>query len=170
VDSSHQDIPEWIKDYDDFLEDSDTKKFNYYKYETGPKNNREIACKIAKAQASSHVAGEISTKVKDLLTSSTEGDASQVGGKLDEYVSNTMTMDIESRLKGLKVVKTYWEKRAYAKERGALKDYRAWSCSVLLKISKKNVKKAMTNVETKLMKLVPNAAKENVQKMLQEGI
>ena len=170
VDSSHGEVPEWIADYEDYLDDVDTKKDNYYKFETEPKNNREIACKIAKAEAASHVAGEIKTRIKDVLTTSKEGDATELGGKLDEYVSNTLTMDIESNLSGLKVVKTYWEKRSYSKELGAVKDFRAWSCSVLLKISKENVKKAIDSAEEKIAKLMPNKAKENVQKMLQEAI
>ena len=170
VDASHEEIPEWISDYEEFLDDIDSKKDNYYKFETDPKNNREIACKIAKAEASSHVAGEIQTKIKDVLTTSKEGDATELGGKLDEYVSNSLMMDIESNLSGLKVVKTYWEKRAYSKELGAVKDFRAWSCSVLLKISKKNIKNAMAKAEKNLMKLAPNKAKENVQKMINEAI
>lgn len=168
VDSSHIEVPEWISDYEDFMEDMDTKKNRFYKFETDPKNNREIACKVAKAEAASHVAGEIQTKIKDVLTKSTEGDASEMGGKLDEYVSNTLTMDIESRLSGLKIIKTYWEKRSYKQDLGAMKDYRAYSCSVLIKISKKNIKRAISKSEEKILKMIPNKAKENVQKRLME--
>ncbi len=166
VDASQMEIPEWISEYEEYLEDVDTKKFNFYKYETEPKNNREMACKIAKAEASSHVAGELKTKIKDVLTKSTEGDATELGGKLDEYVSNTMVMDIESSLSGLKIAKTYWEKRAYSKELGATNDYRAWSCSVLLKISKKDLKNSLAKVEAKAVELAPNKAKENVKNMI----
>jgi hypothetical protein len=170
VDSSHTEVPEWIVEYEEYIEDMDTKKNRFYKFETDPKNNRQIACKIAKAEAASHVAGEIQTKIKDVLTTSKEGDASELGGKLDEYVSNTLTMDIESALSGLKIIKTYWEKRAYAKDLGAIKDYRAFSCSVLLKISKKSIKNAIAKSNQKILKMTPNNAKENVQKRLMEVV
>jgi hypothetical protein len=166
VDASHAEVPEWISEYEEFIDDLDNKDFSYYKYETGPKNNREMACKIAKAEAASHVAGELKTKIKDVLTTSTEGDATEVGGKLDEYVSNTMVMDIESSLSGLKVAKSYWEKRAYSKDLGAVKEFRAWSCSVLLKISKKDLKSSLAKVEAKAVSLAPNKAKENVKNMI----
>jgi hypothetical protein len=170
VDSSHTEVPEWITDYEEYIEDMDTKKNSFYKFETDPKNNRQIACKIAKAEAASHVAGEIQTKIKDVLTTSKEGDAGELGGKLDEYVSNTLTMDIESRLSGLKVIKTYWEKRAYKMDLGAAKDYKAFSCSVLLKISKKNIKRAIAKSEEKILKMLPNSAKDNVQKRMMEVV
>lgn len=171
VDSNLDQIPEWIVDYQDWLDDQDVKKNKFYKYETDPKNDREMACKIAKAQASSHVAGEVQTSIKDSLTQAIEGDASDMDSKMEEYVSNTLSMDIQSKLTGLEIEKTYWEKRAYKKELGASKDFKAWSCTVLLKISKENIAKAVENSKTKIVKLAKtNKAKEKIKALIEKAI
>jgi len=171
VDSNFEDVPEWIADYKDWLGDQDQEKNKFYKFETDPKNDREMACKIAKAQASSHVAGEVKVKIKENLTQAIEGDSSDFETKLQEYVSNNLSMDIEANLSGLEVLNSYWEKRAYKKELGADKDYKAWSCTVLLKISKENLMKSIEDSKKKMLKLAQtNAAKETVNKLVEKAI
>lgn len=171
VDSNFEEVPEWIADYKDWLDDQDQEKNKFYKFETEPKNDREMSCKIAKAQAASHVAGEVKVKIKENLTQAVEGDASDFESKLEEYVSNNLSMDIEASLSGLEVLNSYWEKRAYKKELGADKDFKAWSCTVLLKISKENLSKAIDDSKKKMLKLAKsNSAKETVNKLVEKAL
>ncbi len=172
VDASHQDIPEWVEDYEDWLEDEedDKDKYRYYVYETEAKNSRSTACEIAKARATSNIAAEISTFIKQSLAQSKHGDPTAKNKKLAEYVQDDLVKEVQSFIVGAQIYKTYWEKRRYSKEMGAKEDWDGYVCRTLSKISKKNLSKAFTRSEQALEKKVSDKeSKESVQKILKEA-
>jgi hypothetical protein len=143
VDSSHQDVPEWVEDLDEWIDDTDddAKRSRYYIYTSDPKNDRQISCELADARAKNQVAGEVSTFIKQNLASTISGDPKARKEKLDQYVEETLVKDVQANLVGVQTVKTYWEKRRFQKELGAKKNKDAYTCTKLIRVSKKNLKK-----------------------------
>ena len=169
VDASHQDIPEWVSDLEEWLDDEADKKSKYYYYMTEAKNSRAISCEIAKARSMTLVAEEISTFIKQSFAQTTEGNPLEVDEKLSEYVEDRLFKEVKATIVGAKTEKTYWEKRRFQKELGAKKDYDGFVCASLTSISKKNLEKAFKQVETKLVKKAKNTSKEKVKKILEEA-
>ncbi|MAZ48236.1 MAG: hypothetical protein CME65_06715 [Halobacteriovoraceae bacterium] len=171
VDASSQDIPEWVEDLDEWLDDEekDYKKNRYYKYTTEPKNDRSTACEIAKARSASSVASEVSTFIKQSLAQSSHGDPTKENGELSEYVQDDLTKLVQAELVGVQNYKVYWEKRRFLKEKGAKRDFDGYVCTSLVKISKANLKKAFQRSEEALASKVDVKAKEQVQKIMQEA-
>ena len=125
VDASSQDIPEWVEDLDEWLDDEekDYKKHRYYKYTTEAKNDRSTACEIAKARSASSVAAEVSTFIKQSLAQSSHGDPTKENGKLDEYVQDDLAKEVQAFIVGAQNYKVYWEKRRFMKDKGAKKEF-----------------------------------------------
>jgi len=152
VDSSHQDVPEWVEDLDEWIEDTDdnAKKSRYYTYTTDPKNDRQISCELADARASKQVASEVSQFIKQSLASTISGDPKAKNEKLDQYVEETLVKEVQAKLVGVQTVKTYWEKRRFQKDLGAKKNKDAYTCTKLIRISKTNLKKLFKIAYTKI--------------------
>lgn len=169
VDASHQDIPEWVSDLEEWLDDEAEENVRYYYYMTEAKNSRSISCEIAKARSMSLVAEEISTFIKQSFAQSVEGNPLDIDEKLSEYVEDRLLKEVKATIVGAKTAKTYWEKRRFQKELGAKKDYDGFVCASLTSISKKNLEKAFKRAEKKLIKKAKNASKEKVKKILEEA-
>lgn len=171
VDASSQEIPEWVEDLDEWLDDEedDFKKHRYYIYTTEAKNSRSTACEIAKARSASNVAGEVSTFIKQSLAQSRHGDPTKTNGKLAEYIQDDLAKEVQAFIVGAQNYKVYWEKRRFLKEQGAKKDWDGFVCTSLVKISKSNLKKAFKRSEEALSAKVDVKAKEQVQKIMQEA-
>jgi hypothetical protein len=159
VDSSHQDIPEWVEDLDEWIDDEqdDKKKSRYYVYTSDPKNDRTISCELAEARAGSKVAGEVSQFIKQTIASSIEGDPKSKKKALEQYIEEDLVKEVQAKLVGVKVLKTYWEKRRFQKDLGAKKNKDAYTCTKLLKISKKNLKRLFKMSYAKMEKKATNA-------------
>jgi hypothetical protein len=150
VDASSNTRPGWIEDAEVWARNhsKDTNKFSYFSYETDPKVSRNISCNLAKANAKSDIAGEITTFIDKQLGASTQGNANidennpQIES-LREYVENTLTEKIQALIHGAHVEKTYWEKRKYLKDKGAKKDFTAWTCGVFLRMPTESLKRAI---------------------------
>lgn len=173
VDASKQEVPEWVSDLDEWLDDEEEeeefKKHRYYIYSTEPKNSQSLSCEIAKAKAASAAAGEISTFIQNSLAQSVHGDPTAKNSALSEYVQSNMLKEVEANIVGAQVYKTYWEKRRFEKEKGAKKDWDGYVCTSLIKVSKKQLKIAFERTQNALAAKVDNTAKAEVQKILQKA-
>lgn len=173
VDASHQEIPEWVSDLDEWLDDSekDFEKSRYYIYTSEAKSERSIACEIAKTRASASVASEVSSFIKQSFAQSKEGNPMTDKPSLSEYVEDNLAKEVQAYISGVQNYKEYWEKRKFQKELGALKDYDGFVCSSLVKVSKKNLKRSFTRAQEILdSKLAnDNDSKEKVKKIIEEA-
>ncbi|MCT4643019.1 MAG: hypothetical protein N4A33_12080 [Bacteriovoracaceae bacterium] len=170
VDASHDDIPEWIQDADEWAKDEeedDYEKFKYYSFTTEPKNSKVTACEIAKLRANSEVASELSQFIKHSLSTTSAGDILDKDDKLEEYMDETLAKEVRSHVVGARTHKKYWEKRKFDKELGAKDNFAGYSCSVLVKISNDNMKKAYNiafkKIKAKAMNKALRAKIEKVQ-------
>lgn len=173
VDASKGEVPEWVSNLEEWLEDEEEdemKDHRYYIYSTEPKISQSISCEIAKAKAINAAAGEISTYIKSSLAQSVHGDPTKSNTQLSEYVQNDLLKEVNASIVGAQIYKTYWEKRRYEKEKGAVKDWDGYVCSALVKVSKKQLKIAFERTQKELeAKVSDNSAKENVKKILEKA-
>lgn len=175
-DASSNIRPGWIEDSMIWAEQEkmDVKKFRYFSFETEPKVSRESACNLAKANAYSDIAREITTFIQKSLASSEEGAASIDANNprtqpLREFVSNTLAEKVQSLINGAAVIKTYWEKRNYKQSLGAKKDYVGFTCASLVQMENTRLKAAIDKAsETIVSKADDPETKENVKKALEK--
>lgn len=153
VDSSHQDIPEWVSDLEEWVDDEeDSKKDRFYIYTTEAKNSRAISCEIANARSTSMVASEIGSFLKHRFSQAKNGDPTKKEEALSEYIEEDLVKEVESFIIGAQIYKTYWEKRRFDKELGAKNNWDGYVCTSLIKISKANLKKAFEKAQDTLVK------------------
>lgn len=166
VDSSHQEMPEWIEDFDGWLEDLDKDDDNlYYRGMSEISKSREIACEVAKAKATGDVASEINQKFKQELNSYKE---TTITNTNSEFIQNQFSKIVNSSVIGLSTAKTYWEKRRFQKELGAKKNKDAYVCYSLGKISKKNLKKSISRAHAKLNRKLDAEHREIMNKVFKK--
>ena len=173
-DASSTTRPGWIEDAELWAKEygKDTAKFRYFSFETEPKTQREMACNLAKANVKVDIAGEIATFIDKQLGHSTEGSAdidenNPQMGKLRSFVENTLAEKIQALIHGASIEKTYWEKRSYQKKLGAVKDYRAYSCAVFLRMPQERLAKAIDEAANHVLKQADDPeTKENVKRAL----
>ncbi len=174
-DASSNFRPGWIEDAEVWAKqnEKDTDKNRFFSYESEPKVTRGAACDIAKANARVDIAGEITTYIEKTLGTTQEGNASvdlnnPKLSPLKEYMENTLAEKIQSMVHGAAVVKTYWEQREYKKSMGAKEDFKAYTCSVLIRMEGERLKKSVDEAASFVVKQVDDPeAKENVKKALQ---
>lgn len=173
VDASHQEIPEWVSDLDEWLDDSekDFEKNRYYIYTTEAKSERATACEIAKARASASVASEVSSFIKQSFAQSKHGNPSVKNPSLSEYVEDNLAKEVQAYLSGVQNYKEYWEKRRFKVDLGAKKDFDGYVCSSLVKVTKKNLKRSFTRAQELLdAKVAKNTeAKQQVKAIMEEA-
>lgn len=174
VDASRQEIPKWVLDLDEWLEDEqedeEQKAYQYYTYSTEPKSSQSLSCELARARAASSAAAEVSTYIKNSLAQSVHGDPTKSSSQLSEYTQNNLLQEVEANLVGAQILKTYWEKRRYEKDKGAAKNWDAYICTSLLRVSKKQLKMAFERTQAALSKKVQsNSAKAEVKKILEKA-
>ena len=173
VDASKQEVPEWVSDLDEWLDDEqeedEVKDHRYYTYTTEAKSSQSLSCELAKAKAASSAAAEISTYIKDSLAQSVHGDPTAKKSDLSEYIQNNMLKEVEASVVGGQVLKTYWEKRRFDKELGAGKNWDGFVCTSLVKVSKKQLKIAFARTQKALEAKVDNTSKAEVTKLLEKA-
>ena len=165
-------IPKWVEEPQTWakkFDQEDAPQHRYFTYNTGPKNSRSIACKIAQANAVAHIAGEITQWIKQSLGVGQEGDPTKMDEKLEEYVESTLAQEVQGFVVGAKVYRTYWEHRLYKKDLGADRDYRGFTCAALVKIQKINLERAIGRVQKKLESVANPQVKQNVKKSLEDA-
>ncbi len=173
-DASSNFRPGWIEDAEVWAKqnEKDLDKNRFFSYETEPKVTRAVACDIAKANTRVDIASEITTFIEKTLGTTQEGNASidlnnPKLSPLKEYMENTMAEKIQSMIHGAAVVKTYWEQREYKKSLGAKEDFKAFTCSVLIRMEADRLKKSVDEAANFVAKKVEDPeAKESVKKAL----
>ncbi len=156
----------WAKKYDK----KDSKKMRYFAYNTEVKKRRGIACQLAKAKASAAIASEITQFIKQSFGQSVQGDPTDNDDALEEYVESTLAQEVQSFIVGARIHRTYWEHRAYREELGADDNFTGYTCSALVKMHKKNLKKAIKRAQKKLEDSTDNPeTKQNVRKALKDA-
>lgn len=174
-DASSNFRPGWIEDAEVWAKqnEKDLEKNRYFSYESEPKVTRNVACDIAKANARTDIAAEITTFISKTLATSQEGNASIDMNNpkltpLKEYMENTMAEKVQSLVYGAAVVKTYWEQREYKKSMGSKEDFKAFTCAVLLRMEAARLKKSVDDAANFVVKKVEDPeARENVKKALE---
>jgi hypothetical protein len=177
LDASSNGRPGWIEDAGVWAAQNgkDVAALYFYSYESEPKVSRQVACDIAKANTKSDIAGEIATFIDKVLGQTLEGKASidentPGAAGLKEFIDNTLVEKISSFVNGAAIQKTYWEKRKYLQDKGATKDYVAYSCGVLVSMPKKNLEEAIRKASTEVVKKTEDAEmKAKVQKALDKA-
>jgi len=166
--------PGWVEDAELWAAKygKDKKTYRFFSYETTPKVDREIACNIAEAKVKSTIAGEITSFIEKTLASSKEGQAAIDENNpqtkaMAEYVETTLAQKTMSMIHGAAMVKKYWEKRKYLKERGAKRDFRGYTCAVLVRMNSETLKEAVDRASQLVEKNAEDKeVKDNVKKAL----
>ena len=165
-------IPGWVEDPQHWARKFDVRQAShnrYFVYDTGPKNSRSVACKIARANAVAHIAGEITQFIKQSLGMSQQGDPTAVDEKLDEYVESTLAHEVQGFVVGARVYRTYWEYRSYQKDLGAAQDRQGFTCAALVKIKEDHLERAIRRAQKKLEAVASPQVKQNVRKALKDA-
>ena len=87
------------------------------------------------------------------LSKNTYAEATQGGTdeEVTEYMQEQLATETQAFIVGSSVLKTYWEKRAYQEKLGADNDIKKFNCFALVKMSKKNLEKAVQKSRSKLL-------------------
>ncbi len=173
-DASSNFRPAWIEDVETWAEqEKKDGNWRWFAFETEPKVNREMACNLAKANARSDIAAEITTFIQKKLAASQEGSAAIDPNNprtqpLRDFVSNTLAEKVQSLVHGAAVSKTYWEKRDYQKGKGAKKDHVGFTCAVLVRMDATQLKEAVAKAADEVVRKADDPeTKENVKKALE---
>jgi len=176
-DASSNTRPGWIEDAEIWASSNEKNagSFRYFSFETEPKVNRNMACSLAKANAKADIAGEIVTFIDKSIASSVEGKASinendpNIQG-LREFVSNNLTQKTQSLIYGASIVKTYWEKRKYLKDKGAKRDFTGFTCAVFVRMKKDRLENAVDKAANFVVQKTDDPeTKDNVRKALKDA-
>lgn len=150
TDTSSASRPGWISNPEGWAKSrgKNVKKFRFFSFETDPKSSRSIACQIAKANVRADIAAEITTFIDKSLGSSQEGNAdidenNPIPTGVRNYIENTLVEKVQSLVHGAAVVQTYWEKRRYKKDLGAVKDFTAFTCAAFVRMSSERLSNAV---------------------------
>jgi hypothetical protein len=148
VDARKSIIPEWIDD--PYNEDTTkAKKTNRYFISESEGNNKRLCTRSASARASARVAAEIAQFIKNTYSEATQGDEDD---EVSQYMQEQLAQEVQSFIVGASVFKSYWEKRRYKMDLGAPADKTMYTCYALVKMSKRNLSKAIKNSRAKLLK------------------
>lgn len=159
-DASRSAIPEWIDDPS--LEVKDDSR--YFVSDSQNKNQR-LCLKSAEVRATAKIASEISQFIKNTYGESTQGGDAVV----EEYMEESLAQEAQAFVIGAQVKKSYWERRQYSKDRGAEEDLLVYQCYVLVKMSEKNLDRAIKNATAKLYTSISNPeVKQKTQKILED--
>ncbi len=177
TDASSKFRPGWLEDAEVWAKNYsyDLTKYRFFSFESEPKVSRTMACNLAKANAKSDIAGEITTFIDKTISESTDGEAgidpnNPEVKSLRQYVSNSLTSKIQSLIYGASVVKTYWEKRSFQKDLGAKKDYIGYTCGALVRIPSARLNRAIDQaVDLVENRVKDKETKEKVEKALKDA-
>ena len=165
LDASLPNLPEWFEEPSARGSKKELKN-NFYFVSESSNRSKRLCLKSAQARATAEVAAEISQFVKNSYAESTQDDADE---GVTEYMEETLGQETQAFVVGARVVKKYWEQRGYSKELGAPKNYETYNCYALVKMTKKQLQKAIKNSTAKLYNHIQDPeVKENTKKVLKD--
>ncbi|WP_034730255.1 hypothetical protein [Bacteriovorax sp. BSW11_IV] len=163
VDASEKSVPTWIDEPVKGDKKSEAADHRYFVNESSSANKR-LCLKSAEARANARIAAEIAQFIKNSYTEATQNDE---GDEASEYMEEALAQEAQSFIVGASTHKTYWEKRRYKKALGADEDETKFNCYALVKMSKKNLSKA---VNRSMQKLFGEIEKPEVKKRAQKAL
>lgn len=148
IDASDKAIPGWIDEPVKAEKVAkDKKNFRYFVNESSHVNKR-LCEKSAEARATAHIAAEIAQFMKNSYAEATQGGADE---DVTEYMQEQLANEAQGFLVGTAFVAKYWEHRAYKEELGADEDEKKFYCYAVVKMSKKDLEKAVERSKAKLL-------------------
>lgn len=146
MEASQPTRPAWILDPILGDEVKERKKSRYFINESKNVNQR-LCVRSAEARATSQIAREIAQFMKNSYTEATQND----GDEATEHMEEQLAQEAQSFIVGAQTHKTFWEKRRYKEELGAEEDKTEFNCYALVKMTKKDVEKAVKSSRQKLL-------------------
>jgi hypothetical protein len=165
VDASTGVMPNWIEAPSKGDKSKARKKHRYFVNESAHKSKR-LCLKSAEARATARIASEIAQFMKNTFAESTQGGEDE---DVTEYMQEQLAQEAQSFIVGARVHRTYWEKRRYLETLGAEEDKTEYNCYALVKMSKKNLEKAVKNSRRKLLQNIEEPeVKQKTDKILKD--
>lgn len=153
VEASDKQLPEWLKDPSKVEKSSDDRKKNRYFINESSNESQRLCEKSAEARATAHIAAEIAQFMKNAYAEATQGGGADED--VSEYMQEKLGQEAQSFLVGVTMMKKYWEKRSYKESLGAEEDKVKYYCYAVVKMSKKDVEKAVERSRAKLLGELP---------------
>lgn len=148
VDASEKSIPAWILDPTKAEKVAADKKKNRYFVNESANVNKRLCEKSAEARATAHIAAEIAQFMKNSYAEATQGGE---GEDVSEYMQEQLASEAQGFIVGTSFVSKYWEKRSYKEALGADEDVNKYNCYVVVKMSKKDLEKAVDRARAKVL-------------------
>jgi hypothetical protein len=157
MNASNKSLPTWIATPSQGDRAKLRVKNRYFVNEAAHKSKR-LCNRSASARATAKIAQEIAQFMKN-----TYSEASQGGGdeEVSEYMQEQLATESQAFIVGSSVLQTYWEKRSYQQKLGADEDVKTFNCFALVKMSKKNLEKAVQKSRAKLLNGIANPEVKN---------
>ncbi len=179
IDASMSIRPGWISEANRWAmenakkdEDTNEREYSYFSYETMPMMDRDLACSLAKTKVKSTIASGVASFIEEKLSQVREGntaidDSLRSRGGLREYLETNLASKTAAMISGVQFINTYWEKRRFEKEKGAKRDYQAFTCAVLVRISKENLDYTLREARQKISRDITD---EEVRKKVNDAL
>lgn len=139
--------PEWIQMPAKGDKSENRKKYRYFVNESQHSSKR-LALRSAEARANARIAQEIAQFMKNTFAEATQGGEEE---EVTEYMQEQLAQEAQTFIVGAQVIKTYWEKRRYLESMGAEEDKTVFTAYALVRMSKKNLEKAVRRSRAKLL-------------------
>jgi len=149
VDASEGDRPKWLLNPHVADNGDDRGKFRYFVSDASHSNKR-LSMKSAQARANARVAGEITQFIKNTYSEATQGTDDDV----TTYMQEQLTQEIQSFVVGAQTKRTYWEKRRYKKELGAMKNMDRYTSYALVRMKKEDLSKMIAMARKKILRSI----------------
>jgi hypothetical protein len=146
MEASQPTRPAWILDPMLGDEVEDRKKNRYFVNESKNMNQR-LCTRSAEARAVSQISREIAQFMKNSYTEATQNESDEA----TEHMEEQLAQESQAFIVGSQTHKTFWEKRKYKEELGASDDKTEYNCYALVKMSKKDLAKAVSSSRKKLI-------------------
>ena len=147
VDASSKVLPTWI-DAPEKGDKSKARAKNKYFINESSNISKRLCVRSAEARATAKIAQEIAQFLKNSYSEASQGGADE---DVTEYMQEQLATESQAFVVGSSVVKTYWEKRAYKEVLGAPENISKYNCFALVKMSNKNLDKAISMSRAKLL-------------------
>jgi hypothetical protein len=149
VDASQGERPGWILNPHVSDDSNKRAKYRYFVSEAN-RNQKRLCTKSAVARANARIAGEITQFIKNTYSESVQGTDDDVS----EYMQEQLTQEIQSFVVGAETSRTYWEKRRYKKELGAMANKDTYACYALVKMKKENLSEMIKMARKKILRSI----------------
>ncbi|GHU00418.1 hypothetical protein FACS1894186_0910 [Alphaproteobacteria bacterium] len=156
IDASAKSFPDWVALPEAAATGKDAEKFRYFADHSD--NAVQRLCEQgAQARATAKIAAEIAAFITHNYAEATEND----GTTPQVYTQEALAKQVQTHVVGSQVAATYWEKRAYLKDKGAAEDKKEYACFAVMRIERSLLDKAVNAGISKFVQGISNAgAKE----------